>query len=419
MKKIMKLVKGCILVGLIIILVCFCTSRDTEAAGKYYIKVNKKTNVATVYLTSNNKPYKAFLVSCGSATPTGTFYTPARYRWRTLVGPVYGQYCTRITGSILFHSVWYYKNGQSNTLSYKEYNKLGTTCSHGCVRLNVEGAKWIYDNCPLNTKVIIFNGTSKDDPLGKPVVKKVDASKKMGWDPTDPNPNNPYNKISFSDVATGTNNVTQGKNVKILKDVKAKTLWGRNLTSKIKVSIKEPGKTSYVATAKQTMKLTKVGTYTIVYNVKDAITGLSKKHTVKYVVKKAASTPTPTPTPKPTEKPNDNNTGNGDSGEQGDSSNEEVYDIIIEGLEASYDIEYMDELDLRSVCKVYNSADEDITDMLEFELKGPGSDRYIEFEGDTLLLDEEGAYEVVYKVWNPVTKKYVKQTTIFNSIVKN
>ena len=100
MKKIMNLVKGCILVGLVVVLICLFTSEDTEAAGKYYIKVNKKTNVATVYLTSNNKPYKAFLVSCGAATPTGTFYTPARYRWQTLVGPVYGQYCTRITGSI-------------------------------------------------------------------------------------------------------------------------------------------------------------------------------------------------------------------------------------------------------------------------------------------------------------------------------
>ncbi len=241
----------------------------------------------------------------------------------------------------------------------------------------------------------------------------------MGWDPTDPNPNNPYNKISFSDVATGTKNVTQGKSVKILKNVKAKTLRGRNLTSKIKASIKEPGKSSYTATTKQTMKLTKVGTYTIAYSVKDAITGLSKKHTVKYIVKKASISSTPKPTPKPDDTNDDNSTGNGGSGEEDGEDNEEVYEIRIEGLSESYDMEYMAEVNLMTMCKVYNSADEDITDMLEFELKGPGSDKYIEFDGDTLLLDEEGVYEVVYKIWNPVTEKYVKQTTIYNSIVKN
>jgi hypothetical protein len=244
----------------------------------------------------------------------------------------------------------------------------------------------------------------------------------MGWDPTDPNPKNPYNKISYTDVATGTKTVTQNKNVKILKDVKAKTAWGRNLTSKIKVTVKTPGKSSYVATTKQTMKLNKIGTYVIVYNVKDIITGLSKKHTVKYIVKKDAQKPSDN-----TDKEEDNsgnNTGDGTENDNAggtgeDDSSEHEYEVRIEGLLASYDIEYMEEVDLKAMCKVYNSADEDITDMLEFELKGPGSDRYIEFEGDMLILDEEGVYEVVYKVWNPETKKYIKQTTIYNSIVKN
>ena len=418
MKKIMNLVKGCIVIGVVIIFMCLFTSVDTEAAGKYYIKVNKRTNVATVYLTSNNKPYKAFLVSCGNATPTGTFYTPAKYRWKTLVGPVYGQYCTRITGSILFHSVWYYKYGQPNTLSNREYNKLGTTCSHGCVRLNVESAKWIYDNCPLSTKVIIFNGSSKNDPLGKPVVKKVSTATKMGWDPTDPNSKNPYNKISFSGVVTGTKTVMQGKSVKVLKGAKAKTARGRNLTSRIKVSIKEPGKSSYVVSTKQIMKLTKVGTYVILYKVTDNITGLSKSHTLKYIVKKSS---TNSDDKKPA---NGTDTGSGGSGTSSDTgANDDLdngdYEVRIEGLSKSYDVEYMSEINLKEAVKVYNSADEDITDMLEFEIKGPGMSKFTEFEGDMLLLDLEGVYEVVYKVWNPIENKYVKQTTIYNSILKN
>ena len=136
----------------------------TTGAGNYYLKVNKGTNVVTVY-KKDGTPYTAFTCSVGYATPTGTYYTPAKYRWWTLDGPSYGQYCTRITRGFLFHSVWYYQQ-KENAQSYRQYNKLGTTASHGCVRLTVAASKWIYDNCPLGTKVIIFNGSSKDDPLG-------------------------------------------------------------------------------------------------------------------------------------------------------------------------------------------------------------------------------------------------------------
>lgn len=39
------------------------------------------------------------------------------------------------------------------SLEYLEYNKLGTSASMGCVRLTVENAKWIYDNCPAGTTI--------------------------------------------------------------------------------------------------------------------------------------------------------------------------------------------------------------------------------------------------------------------------
>ena len=64
----------------------------SAAQTKYWIKVNKQANVATVYKLTKGKykPIKAFLVSCGgSNTPSGTFYTPAKYRWQTLMGPSY------------------------------------------------------------------------------------------------------------------------------------------------------------------------------------------------------------------------------------------------------------------------------------------------------------------------------------------
>ncbi len=156
--------------------------------SSYYIVVNKGTNVVTVYAKDGNKgytiPVKSFICSTGSATPTGTFKTSAKYRWRALYGPCYGQWCTRITGHILFHSVPYYTQN-NNDLEVEEYNLLGTSASMGCVRVTAENAKWIYDNCRTNTTVKIINGTSSDDPIS---VEKADTlASGHTWDPTDPN----------------------------------------------------------------------------------------------------------------------------------------------------------------------------------------------------------------------------------------
>lgn len=155
----------------------------------YEIMVNKTTNVVTIYAKDGNKgytiPVKAFVCSGGDSTPLGTFYIPAKWRWLSLVGNCYGQWNTLITyeESILFHSV-YYDEVDADTLSVDAYNKLGTTCSHGCIRLKAGDAKWIYDNCSLGTKITIFESNA-DGPFPKPSFVKLSSS--HTWDPTDPN----------------------------------------------------------------------------------------------------------------------------------------------------------------------------------------------------------------------------------------
>jgi glucan-binding YG repeat protein len=153
----------------------------------YNITINKTTNVVTVYAKDGDNgyiiPVKAFICSTGNATPLGTFYSPAKWRWLTLMGPCYGQWDTQISGNILFHSV-YYSQTDANTLSVSAYNQLGTTCSHGCVRLTARDAKWIYDNCPIGTKITIF-AKNEEGPFPKPSAYKLSSS--HTWDPTDPN----------------------------------------------------------------------------------------------------------------------------------------------------------------------------------------------------------------------------------------
>lgn len=156
--------------------------------SSYYITVNRRTCQVMVYAKSETGrydiPVKTFACSVGlpaTPTPTGTYNTLAQYRWHTLMGPSYGQYCTRIVGGVLFHSV----AGNSMTvknLNAANYNMLGQPASHGCVRLCVRDAKWIYDNCAVGTTVTI--GDSLAAPFDKPATIKIPAW--QTWDPTDP-----------------------------------------------------------------------------------------------------------------------------------------------------------------------------------------------------------------------------------------
>ena len=82
----------------------------TTSTAQYYIKINYTSNVVTIYTKdaegNYTVPVKALVCSTGVATPTsGVYKMSNKYRWHLLNGGVYGQYCTRITGHILFHSV--------------------------------------------------------------------------------------------------------------------------------------------------------------------------------------------------------------------------------------------------------------------------------------------------------------------------
>ncbi|MCI2241788.1 L,D-transpeptidase family protein [Adlercreutzia faecimuris] len=62
-------------------------------------------------------------------------------------------YYTQFRGNYLFHSTLYNKRP---TPSSPQDNRVGMQLSHGCVRLELQNAKWIYDNIPRGTKVYVF-----------------------------------------------------------------------------------------------------------------------------------------------------------------------------------------------------------------------------------------------------------------------
>ncbi len=65
----------------------------------------------------------------------------------------YGVRCywwTQFYGDYLFHSVPHYPGGGIQD------GRLGIALSHGCVRLELDNAKWIYDNIPSGTTVYVY-----------------------------------------------------------------------------------------------------------------------------------------------------------------------------------------------------------------------------------------------------------------------
>ena len=245
----------------------------TEPNYPYYIKVNRTTNCITVYAKDEKGDYtipvKAIVCSVGrdGRTPTGVFQTKEKYVWKELYGNCYGQYSTRITGHVLFHSVPYYVT-QKNKLITNYYNNLGNAASAGCIRLTCADAKWIYDNCPIGTSVEIMD-SNEPDPLGKPSSLKIDVnSPYAGWDPTDPDPANPWKTVTPDIVGVKDAVVERNEVVDYISYVSCTDSWGIKLNVTINGNVD-----SRVC-----------GSYSVSYSVVDSIGNTASK-TAVFLVK--------------------------------------------------------------------------------------------------------------------------------------
>lgn len=176
---------------------------DTDEAYaenyEYCMGINRQLSVITIYEKDEDGKYtvpvKAMLCSCGKSgtddTPAGSFKLGDRIRWQSFRNGTYGQYCTRVTGSIWIQSLPYTSQSVSS-MKAEEFNKLGSNVTLGCIRVTAADAKWIYDNLPEGTITVIYDS---NDPgaMGAPEPIKFDASSEnRGWDPTDPDSNNPW-----------------------------------------------------------------------------------------------------------------------------------------------------------------------------------------------------------------------------------
>ncbi len=134
-----------------------------KALKPYVLKVSVSDQRVYAYAPDGNDEYtdlvRTMKCSTGrksSPTPKGTFTeTGPGARWHYFKKfDCWAQYAYYIEGDIMFHSVLYNQKGGKVTQS--SVNHLGSRASHGCVRLSVDDAKWIWNNCPSNTRVEVY-----------------------------------------------------------------------------------------------------------------------------------------------------------------------------------------------------------------------------------------------------------------------
>lgn len=155
----------------------FCTVFEKDDNGEY-TKVVRRFTVSTgkdpVKITDpttqdpNDPKFK------GTPTSTGIWKIGGRERFGEFVEfrGTPARYWVQVVGSIFFHSVLFSKV-DVNAMQSGAYNSLGTKQSHGCVRLCVEDAKWLYYYACPGTKIKVSNTEKRNSDYNKKLRPKM------------------------------------------------------------------------------------------------------------------------------------------------------------------------------------------------------------------------------------------------------
>lgn len=193
----------------------YTPSTAPTADGERMIVVYIGTQSIVVYLAQSGEWVEERVMICSTGrssnkelTPRGSFAIVRQYPYKKMGEidgeNVYSQYASRITGSYLFHSVpiggdkRYVQETGKKQMFVKYYEKLGSLASGGCVRLRCIDAYWIYMNCPVGTSILITDDSGPTPPTPPALIYEepyMDAKHEYGWDPSDPDPENPYHAI--------------------------------------------------------------------------------------------------------------------------------------------------------------------------------------------------------------------------------
>ena len=132
-------------------------AQQYSSARDYLILVNRNaTKVAVFKGKKNNWDLVLYSDCCvgapGTPTPTGQFTTSGSKLPSFGEEKGYSVYkATNIFAGYFFHSILY----NAGTMTVQAGN-MNEWCSHGCIRMPYENAKWIYDHVYGGTKVVIY-----------------------------------------------------------------------------------------------------------------------------------------------------------------------------------------------------------------------------------------------------------------------
>ncbi|MBN7572749.1 MULTISPECIES: L,D-transpeptidase [Clostridium] len=132
----------------------YVNSKNYSSETNYLIWVDTGSFKVNIFKGSTNKwnlihSYLCTLGKASTPTPKGTYKVGIKGLYFGVNKGYKCWYYTQFKGNYLFHSIIYNLNGSVRD------GRLGMKLSDGCIRLAKENAKWIYDNIPRGTKVVI------------------------------------------------------------------------------------------------------------------------------------------------------------------------------------------------------------------------------------------------------------------------
>lgn len=156
----------------------------------YAIEVDIANQIVTVYSAADGSIVRQMLCSTGmnGGTPIGTFHLTEKGRaserteWTYLAQyKCYVKYATRIHLGYMFHSLPFDAKDM-NSMQAQAASEFGLPTSHGCIRLRVEDAKFIAENCLMGTEVTIHDTAERNEDLRELLlVSSYDASTGMSY----------------------------------------------------------------------------------------------------------------------------------------------------------------------------------------------------------------------------------------------
>ena len=156
------------------------STMDMKAQGyssntNYLVLCDKSTYTVCIYKGSKGKwtrikgPWRC--THGGSRTPAYT--SDGKEKYITFTGRLtkrsatwgWGDFeytsaafCMNLSSGNFFHSVLFNKGSRSNPYNMSPVDgQLGTNWSHGCIRLALPNAEWVWDNIPAGTRAVVYN----------------------------------------------------------------------------------------------------------------------------------------------------------------------------------------------------------------------------------------------------------------------